>query len=96
MSGTKVQRLRAALEAAEFKSAKDLSAELRLAEKELPELILKLSHTLRRENVELQVEVARCIACSFAFNSRERFSRPSRCPQCRSERIAAPRFRLAP
>jgi transcriptional regulator len=94
MAQTRVQALREALWHADFKTLKELSAELRLAEKEIPELLEKLSHTLKHEAKRLQVDPARCIACSFEFNARERFSRPSRCPACRSERIAPARVRI--
>ena len=38
----------------------------------------------------------RCLACGFTFTDRapRRFQAPSRCPQCRSERISEPRFRI--
>jgi transcriptional regulator len=44
----------------------------------------------------LHVEPPRCQACGFTFRDRaqRRFQSPSRCPQCRSERITPGRFRL--
>lgn len=94
MDQTKVQQLRVALEGAEFKDLKQLSAEVHIAEKELPAWLDKLGRSLKREGRRLLVEHARCIACGFEFTSRQRFDRPSRCPECRSERIVAPRLRL--
>jgi predicted Zn-ribbon and HTH transcriptional regulator len=66
-----------------------------VAEKELPELLEKLNRSLKREGTSLLIEVARCIACNFEFTERDRFTRPSRCPACRSERIVPPKFRIA-
>ena len=40
----------------------------------------------------LEVEPAQCLSCGFTFEERGRFRRPSRCPQCRSERLQPPRF----
>jgi predicted Zn-ribbon and HTH transcriptional regulator len=42
----------------------------------------------------LRVEPAECEACGFVFHSRARVATPSRCPRCRSERIAPARFRI--
>ncbi len=51
-----------------------------------------LERSLRHRNQELVVLPARCVACHFVFEQRKRFARPSRCPECRSERIEPPRF----
>jgi predicted Zn-ribbon and HTH transcriptional regulator len=101
------QRVRAALaEATEPKTLKALSAELSLSEKDLVPALEKLQRTLEREAKKLGVEPARCIACGFEFELRDRrgtgqgggaparVKRPSRCPSCRSERIDPPRFYL--
>lgn len=56
-----------------------------------------VERSLRRETHRLRIEPARCRDCGFVF--RDRASRhlhaPGRCPQCRSERIADPRFSIA-
>jgi transcriptional regulator len=88
------QRLRQALAGALPKTLKDLSAELSASERELEGALEKLARTLRREGVKLAVEPARCVACGFEFETRERVTKPSRCPSCRSERIVAPRFSI--
>ncbi len=43
---------------------------------------------------QLQVEPATCLHCDYAFDDRRRFTRPSRCPHCRSERITWPELRV--
>jgi predicted Zn-ribbon and HTH transcriptional regulator len=35
-----------------------------------------------------------CKDCEFVFRNRERLTRPSRCPQCRSEAITEPRYSI--
>jgi predicted Zn-ribbon and HTH transcriptional regulator len=49
-----------------------------------------IARTLRAEGRRLVVEPATCKACGHAFQGK--LSRPSRCPRCRGERIAMPRF----
>lgn len=85
---THPQRLRQALAGAAPKTLKELSRELSLSEKELVPLLDKLG----QGGAGLRIEPARCIGCGFEFKGRSRAAKPSRCPQCRSERIAPPRF----
>lgn len=51
----------------------------------------------RRGPERLRIEPARCLSCGFVF--RDRTSRhlhaPGRCPQCRGDRIADPRFSIS-
>jgi predicted Zn-ribbon and HTH transcriptional regulator len=85
---THPQRLRQALTGSAPKTVKELSRELSLSEKELVPLLEKLG----QRRGELCMEPARCIGCGFEFRGRSRAAKPSRCPECRSERIAPPRF----
>jgi len=85
--------LRAAL-GSEPQSAKELSALLGIAEKEVLEHLEHLERSLKSEGHELAVLPARCLACGFSFRTRDRLKRPSRCPECKSERIEAARFSL--
>jgi predicted Zn-ribbon and HTH transcriptional regulator len=91
---TTPQRLREALTEVEAKTLKDLSGELSVSEKDLVPALEKLKRTLERERIKLGVEPACCLACGFEFDARERVTKPSRCPSCRSERIQPPRFYL--
>jgi predicted Zn-ribbon and HTH transcriptional regulator len=63
---------------------RDLEAELRHVER-----------TLRGEGRRLVVAPPRCLDCGFAFPGRARrhLHPPGRCPECRGQRIAPPRFR---
>ena len=42
------------------------------------------------------MEPAYCLHCGFSFKKRSRLSTPGRCPVCRSESIAPPRFQITP
>lgn len=52
-----------------------------------------IARTLRAEGRHLVVEPAACKACGHTFPGK--LTRPSRCPRCRGERIAVPRFTVA-
>jgi predicted Zn-ribbon and HTH transcriptional regulator len=84
--------LRAALTGAPPRGLAELSRELGVSEKLLPEALEKLSRTLERQGERLCMEAPRCLACGFVLEARGRAKRPSRCPRCRSERLTRSRF----
>lgn len=86
------QALRHALTGSTRKSQGELSRELGVSEKLLPEAIDKLRRSLQHGDERLHVEPPRCVACGFEFEDRTRVKRPSRCPRCSSERLTKPRF----
>lgn len=49
-----------------------------------------LAHIRRSIGSALQITPAACEKCDFTFDKRDRFTAPSRCPNCRSERISGP------
>lgn len=75
----------------------ELRRELEAPARALEEDLRHVERSLRRDNLRLAIEPARCLSCGFTF--RERAARhlhaPGRCPRCRSERIADPRFHIA-
>lgn len=75
-------------------SMRELSQRGSLSEREVAEHLPHLERSLRAHGERLVVEAARCLACGFDFSRRARFAPPSRCPACKSERIASPRFRV--
>ena len=94
-SRTRRQQLRALLlrEQLAFGSLRDL---LGLGVRDLEQELRHVERSARGAGERLVVEPARCLGCGFGF--RERGARhlhaPGRCPQCRSERIADPSFRI--
>jgi predicted Zn-ribbon and HTH transcriptional regulator len=74
--------------------ARELSSLVGIPEKQVAEHLEHLARSLRRSGARLQIEPARCVACDFVFRERTRFTTPSACPRCRSERITSPRFRI--
>jgi transcriptional regulator len=84
--------LREALRGPEPKGLDELSRELGVSEKDLPDAIEKLRRSLQHTAERLHQTPPRCLACGFEFESRTRVKRPSRCPRCSAERLTKPRF----
>ena len=85
--------LRQALQAGP-RTARELSGTVGVPEKQVAAHLEHLARSLKAAGERLRVEPARCLDCGFAFRKRDRLSRPSRCPVCRSERLDAPRFAI--
>jgi predicted Zn-ribbon and HTH transcriptional regulator len=86
------QALRVALRTETPKALDELSRELHVSEKLLPDALEKLRRSLASTLERLHQEPPRCVACGFVFEDRSRAKRPSRCPRCGSERLTKPRF----
>lgn len=76
-------------------TAREISQHARVAEREVAEHLRHLEHTLAQAGERLLTLAPHCVKCGFVFGQRERHSRPSRCPQCKSERISPPKFSIA-
>lgn len=85
------QRIVALLETGTF-GALEISQAVHASVAEVEGHLEHISRTLRAEHRKLVVEPAACKACGYAFTGK--LSRPSRCPRCRGERIAMPRFTI--
>ncbi len=78
-------------------SFETLREELQVTVKQLEDDLRHVERSLRRGPQRLRVSEPCCIACGFEFRGRapKRFATPSRCPQCRSERLVPARLRIA-
>jgi hypothetical protein len=76
------------------RTARELSAHVGIPEKQVAGHLEHLARSLRAGGERFQVEPAGCQDCGFVFKKRDRLTRPSRCPVCRSEHLDAPRFRI--
>ena len=74
--------------------AKALSQRLRIREKEVYEHLAHIKHSAAAHSKKLIVTPARCLECSYVFESRNRFTSPGRCPRCRGEHIEDPGYRI--
>ena len=64
-------------------------------EVEVPDILEDLKHiaqTIKATHKKLKEQWAVCNICGFVFKEREKFSRPSKCPKCRSEGTTEPVF----
>ncbi len=75
-------------------TARELSARVGISEKEVAGHLAHLARSLRQSGERLRVEPTRCLACGFVFKDRIRLDKPSRCPECKSERLAPSRFAI--
>jgi predicted Zn-ribbon and HTH transcriptional regulator len=76
-------------------SARDISGLVGIPEKEVAGHLEHIRQSLHRTGGRLKVQPAECIKCGFVFDKRDRLTRPSRCPVCKSESIHAPLFSLS-
>jgi predicted Zn-ribbon and HTH transcriptional regulator len=75
-------------------TARELSAQVGVRERDVAEHLEHLAQSLEARGERLRVEPASCIECGYVFRSRDRLSRPSACPKCRSTRIDPPAFSI--
>jgi predicted Zn-ribbon and HTH transcriptional regulator len=71
---------------------REISQRFHLREKEVLDHLQHIARSVR--GGRFIVEPASCERCGFSFKKRERLSKPSRCPVCRSEQILPPRFQI--
>lgn len=73
-------------------SAKDISANIGVSEKEVYYHLEHIQLTLGKKKGALEVIPAQCRKCGFVFKKRQRLKKPGRCPSCRAESITEPLF----
>lgn len=77
-------------------TARDLSREVGIPERDVAEHLRHLERSLRHTGERLVVDPPSCLACGFTFTHRDRhrYTRPGRCPECHARRISLPVFRI--
>jgi len=93
MHDTARHELLAALEQGQ-RSAKELSGEIGISEKEVYDHLEHLNRSLHNSGQQLVVTPAECKKCGFVFSKRERLKKPGKCPVCRGESIHEPLFEI--
>ncbi|HJS67222.1 MAG TPA: hypothetical protein VJ760_07855 [Nitrospiraceae bacterium] len=74
-------------------SSYQLAQMLGIRERQVEEHLTHVVKTIARDTSrQFVLDPAFCQSCNFVFRDRRRLTSPSRCPQCRSEAIAAPRY----
>ena len=77
-----------------FCSAKDLSAAVKIPEREVYSHLEHIQKTLASSGRRLLIRPAECKKCGFLFAKRDRMKKPGKCPVCREELIKEPFFGL--
>jgi predicted Zn-ribbon and HTH transcriptional regulator len=77
------------------RTAKELSGEVRVSEKEVYEHLGHIQISLNTGGETLHVTPAECRKCGFVFKKREKLKKPGRCPECRGESIEEPLFGIS-
>jgi predicted Zn-ribbon and HTH transcriptional regulator len=79
------------------RSSYQLAQLLGIRERQVEEHLVHVVKTVARDKTRRFIlDPARCQDCSFVFRDRRRLTSPSRCPHCRSEAIAPPRYGIDP
>ncbi|HKK33326.1 MAG TPA: transcriptional regulator [Desulfomicrobiaceae bacterium] len=73
-------------------TARELSQEVHISEKQVAERLEKVRRTLRGKGRKLVVIPSECRKCGFVFAKRDRLTRPGKCPVCGGESISDPGF----
>ena len=70
-----------------------LAQMLAIPERKVEDHLIHVVKSIKRDKTSRFVlEPSRCQDCDFVFRDRRRLTKPSRCPHCRSEAIATPRY----
>jgi hypothetical protein len=76
-----------------FCSSRDLAESIGISERQVEDHLTHIIRSLARDrHRRFVLEPAACRSCDYVFRGRTHLTRPSRCPKCRSEGIAPPRF----
>lgn len=74
-------------------SSYQLAQMLGIRERQVEEHLAHVVKTMARDKARRFIlDPACCQDCGFVFRDRTRLTSPSRCPKCRSESIAVPRY----
>jgi len=74
--------------------ARALSREMGVREKEVCDHLVHIARSLAAKGKRLTVRPSRCLLCDYVFEDRKRFTRPGRCPRCKSSRLQNPVFSI--
>jgi len=75
-------------------SAIELSQDLGIREKEVYEHLPHIARSVATQGKKLVIQPPRCLTCGYIFAERKRFTRPSRCPQCKATHLQKPAYRI--
>jgi len=71
-----------------------LARALGISQRQVESHLTHVSKSMKAHGERMVIGPARCRDCGFAFAERTRTTKPSRCPQCKSEQLAPPVFEI--
>jgi predicted Zn-ribbon and HTH transcriptional regulator len=74
--------------------ARELSREVGIKEKEVYEHLTHIARSLATRGGKLTIRPSECLQCGYVFKDRRRFTRPGRCPRCKSSHLQNPVFSI--
>lgn len=74
--------------------AREISSAMGIGEKEVYTHLNHIARSIKHQRGKLIIKPAECLGCGYVFEKRRRFTRPSRCPICKSEYIRNPMYRI--
>jgi hypothetical protein len=75
-------------------NAREISSAVGVGEKEVYTHLSHIARSVKHQRKKLTIKPAECLGCGYVFEKRKRFTRPSRCPICKSEHIRSPMYRI--
>ena len=75
-------------------TAREISALVKIPEKEVISHLEYILKTIHRDNQKLVITPYHCKKCGFVFKKRERLKKPGKCPLCKSEAIEDAHFSI--
>jgi len=75
-------------------TAKEISSAVGIGEKEVYGHLSHAARSVKSQKKKLVITPAECMGCGYVFENRQRFTRPGRCPICKSEHIKNPMYRI--
>jgi transcriptional regulator len=74
-------------------TSRQLAAVIKISERQVEDHLTHIVKSIERDRSRrFVIEPSACLDCEFVFKDRSRITRPSHCPQCRSENISMPRY----
>jgi hypothetical protein len=76
-------------------SSRRLAEIVGISERQVEDHLSHIAKSVARDHsLRFLLEPSECQDCGFVFRDRNRLTRPSRCPRCRSEAITDPRYSI--
>ena len=89
-----IRQLIIALLSKEEMSARELSQVIGIREKEVYEHLSHIARSVAAQRKKLIIRPFSCLGCGYVFQDRKRFTRPSRCPQCKGSHIQGATYQV--